>query len=120
MLSQNHILAVRMVGGFFLLAHVLGFFFFFPIDLASFSTVYAAFVIVALSTFCFLPRSLLRRVRDIVSVIAVATLCITTAKVSTEISLANVGDFAGFGLNAGLVGVLIIMLMEARSPKGKQ
>ena len=115
MLSPERLLAARMVGGFFLLAHILGFFFFFPIDLASFSTVYAAFVIVALGIFCFLPRSLLRRVRDLVSVIAIAALCITIAKVFPEISLANVGEFAGFGLNAGLIGVLIIMLMEARS-----
>lgn len=119
MFSPDRLLAARMVAGFFLLAHLLGFLFF-PIDLASFTTVYAAFVIVALSVFSFLPRSLLRRVRSPVSVLAAAALCITIAKVSTEISLVNVGGFAAFELNAGLVGVLIIMLMEARSQEGKQ
>lgn len=119
MLSHGRLLATRMVAGFFLLAHLLGFLFF-PIDLASFSTVYTAFVVLALSVFCFLPRSLMRWVSGVVSTMAVAAMCTTFAKMYTDISLVNGADYGALVLRAGLLGVLLIMLLESRPQEGKQ
>ncbi len=112
MLTPVRVLNARMIAGFFLLSHIVGFLFF-PVDLTSLSTVYTAFVVAALSIFCFLPRVLLRWVRGLVLVMAVAALFITLVMVYGDITLVNGADYGALVLRAGLVGILIIMLMEA-------
>lgn len=119
MLSPERLLVARMVGGFFMLVEIVGVLYF-PFKLASFLTVDAAAVVAAMSVFCFLPRGLLRWVRYLVYVLAFAAMCTTFANIYNEISSVYGVNPVALVLHAGLVGVLITMLMEARSPEGKQ
>ena len=112
--SHGHIDGSRAFAGLLLLAHVVGVLFY-GSKLSSLWVAYAALVVAALSVFCFLPRGQLRRVRGLVSGLAVAAVCATFAVAYQDITLVNGADYGALVLRAGVVGILIVMFKEARS-----
>jgi hypothetical protein len=113
MLSHGLITVARALAGFLLLTDIVGVLFY-ATKLSSLWLAYAALVVIALSVFCFLPRSQLRRVRWLVAGLAVATVCATIPVAYQDLTLVNGADHGALVLRAFLVAILAIMFMEAR------
>jgi hypothetical protein len=110
------ITVARAFAGFLLLTHIVGVLFY-AAKLSSLWVAYGALVVVALSVFCLLPRRQLRRVRWLVAGLAVAAACATLAMAYQDLTLVNGADRGALVLRAFLVGILVIMFVEAQQQR---
>jgi hypothetical protein len=113
-LGHAQISAARAVAGFLLLAHIVGVLFYGP-QLSGLWIVYGALVVTALSAFCFLPRSQPRWLRGLVSCLAFAAMCATIAVAYQDLTLVNGADYGALIMRVLVVGMLVLMLKDARA-----
>jgi hypothetical protein len=116
--GQSQVTVARTVAGFLLLAHVVGLLFYGP-KLSGLWVVNGALVVSTLSVFCFLPRSWLRRIRVLAVALASAAICATLVMAYGDITLVNGADHGALVLRALVIGILVVMIVEATSQSAK-
>ena len=116
MLSPGHIRTAKLVAGFLLAVHVLGLIWFFS-TLTALLGAYGVLVVVALSAFCFFPRSELPRNWVSVAVLAALAGLSTLLVASQDISLVGGADYGALVGRALVLAVLSVMCVEAVSSR---